>query len=365
MLGPPIRFVDRDYVIHAGRKLLYLSGIDYHRRSNDPAILKTLCAAALEYGINPTGSRTTTGNHLLYLELEQEVARFFESAACAVFPSGYLSNIVLLQAIAADFDIFFLDTVAHSSIVDAARHFEKEMVFFNHLDAGDLDQKLAEHVKAGSRPLIMTDGVFPARGEIAPLEEYAALAGKYDGRILIDDAHAMAVVGKTGKGSWEEKGIDRSWVYQTGTLSKGFGIFGGVIPGDQALISAIQEKSLAFIGATGLPLPLAAAAIHSVRQMIADRHIIVDLQKRALALKDRFRGLGFDLPPSPAPIFSITYYDEAKNRRLGDILLANGIYPPFINYPGAPAGGHFRFILTSITTPAQVEQLFDAVKSSL
>jgi len=365
MLGPPVRFVDRDYVVHAGRKLLYLGGIDYHRRSNDPEILNTLCDAARKYGISPTGSRTTTGNHVLYLELEREVARFFESAACAVFPSGYLSNIVLLQAVAADFDIFFLDAVAHSSLGDAARRFKKKMVFFNHLDAGDLDQKLLRHVKTGSRPLIMTDGIFPARGEIAPLEDYAALAEKYDGRILIDDAHAMAVVGKTGKGSWEEKGIDRTWVYQTGTLSKGFGIFGGIIPGDRSLISAIQEKSLAFIGATGLPLPLAAAAIQSVRQMITDRHIIPDLQERALALKDRFRRLGFDLPPSPAPIFSITHYDEAKNRRLGDILLANDIYPPFINYPGAPAGGHFRFILTSITTPAQVEQLFDAVRSSL
>jgi 7-keto-8-aminopelargonate synthetase-like enzyme len=188
---------------------------------------------------------------------------------------------------------------------------------------------------------------------------------KYDGKILVDDAHAMAVVGKTGKGSWEAKGIHRDLIYQTGTLSKGFGVFGGIIPGKRQLISQIQNKSLAFVGATGLPLPLAAGAIKSIDYMISHRQIIIQLQKRALELKDQFRQLGFDLSPSPAPIFSITFYDEEKNKRLYNILIRNGIYPPFINYPGAPQGGHFRFIITSITTSEQVKLLFETVRSSL
>jgi 7-keto-8-aminopelargonate synthetase-like enzyme len=211
----------------------------------------------------------------------------------------------------------------------------------------------------------MTDGVFPAQGEIPPLDQYGEIVGRYDGKILIDDAHGMAVVGKTGKGSWEEKGIPRDLIYQTGTLSKGFGVFGGIIPGKLQPISQIQEKSLAFVGATGLPLPLAAGAIKSIDYMLSHREVIIDLQKRALALKNQFRQLGFDLPQSPAPIFSITFYDENKNRRLYDLLIKNGIYPPFINYPGAPQGGHFRFIITRITTPEQVNLLFETIQSSL
>jgi 7-keto-8-aminopelargonate synthetase-like enzyme len=365
MLGPALRFVDRDYVLFEDKKLLYLGGIDYHRMSNDPLILKTVSEAAFEYGLNPTGSRTTTGNHPLYLELERKVAEFFESEESAVFPSGYLGNIILLQAIADEYNIFFLDEISHSSIVDAARQFGKKMVFFNHLDAQNLDQRLKEHLKTRLKPLIMTDGVFPARGEIPPLDQYVEVVKKYDGKILIDDAHAVAVVGKSGKGSWEEKGIHREIIYQTGTLSKGFGVFGGIIPGERKLISHIQNKSLAFIGATGLPLPLAAAAIKSVDYMLSHREVIVDLQKRALELKNKFRQLGFDLPQSPAPIFSITFHDEDKNKRLHKILLRNGIYPPFINYPGAPPGGHFRFIITSVSTHEQVNLLFETVKSSL
>ena len=142
-------------------------------------------------------------------------------------------------------------------------------------------------------------------------------------------------------------------------------MFGGIIPGKRELISKIQEKSLAFTGATGLPLPLAAGAIKSVEYMISHKQAIVDLQERTLALKDQFRQLGFDLPQSPAPILSITFYDEDKNKRLYNLLIKNGIYPPFINYPGAPPGGHFRFIITSITTHEQVNLLFETIQSSL
>jgi len=365
MLGSPVRFVDRDYVIFEGKRLLYLSGIDYHRMSNDPEILKALSKAAFEYGISPTGSRTTVGNHVLYVELEKKIAEFFDCEASAVLPSGYLANTVLLQAVADEYDAFFLDEASHSSIVDAARPFGREMIYFKHLDPQSLEESLQKQLKKNSNPLIMTDGVFPARGEIPPLDQYVEIAKRYEAKILIDDAHAMAVVGKNGMGSWEEKGADRDRIYQTGTLSKGFGVFGGLVAGGASLISAIHKKSLAFIGATGLPLPLAAAAIKSIECLSANRQRIADLRRRSLELKDKFRELGFDLPQSPTPIFSITFYDEGKNRRFYRILLESGIYPPFLNYPGAPPGGHFRFIITSLTTDEQIGLLLDTIKSSL
>jgi 8-amino-7-oxononanoate synthase len=365
MLGPVLTFVDRDYVIYEGKKLLYFGGIDYHRMSNNPMIIRTLSEAALEYGLSSTGSRTTTGNHPLYLELEKKIAEFFETEAAAVFASGYLSNIILLQAIAQNHNIFFIDQISHSSILDAAKQFDKEIIFYEHLDAQHLKEQLKKHLKAGSKPLIMTDGVFPARGEISPLDEYAEVIQKYDAKILIDDAHALAVIGATGKGSWEERGIGRDVFYQTGTLSKGFGVFGGIIPAENDLIQKIQQNSLAFIGSTGLALPLASAAIQSIAYFLINRHIIGELQNRSLFLKEKFRQIGFDIPKSPAPIVSITYYDKQKNKKLSQLLIANGIYPPFINYPGAPPGGHFRFAITSNHTDEQVNILYETVKSSL
>ncbi len=365
MLGPEIEFSDRDHIIYKGKKYLYLAGIDYHRMNRRPLIREAVQKAVREYGLSPTGSRTTTGNHILYRQLESKVAEFFGSESASVFTTGYLSNLIMMQAIAEDFDLLFLDEQAHSSLELAAKDSGRKIIRYRFIDPQHLKEQIAAHITPVSRILVMTDGVFPAKGEMAPLDEYAEIVGQYEGKILVDDAHAMSVLGPTGKGSWEEKGVDPEMIFQTGTLSKGFGTLGGVIQGSAALISKIQEKSSAYVGSTGLALPLAAAGIASVEYLMEHRHLITDLQKRALALKKRFIEAGFDMPATPAPIFSVTLYDEEKNRRLREILLKNGIYPPFINYPGAPPGGHFRFIITSETTDEQIDLLFETVKSAL
>jgi 8-amino-7-oxononanoate synthase len=365
MLGPEISFVDQDHVLWAGKPYLYLAGIDYHRMSRHPITVNAVAEGAHQYGINPTGSRMTTGNHPLYAQLEQAIAAFFATESALVCPSGYLSNTLLLQAIASDYDIFFIDEKAHSSLMDAAHQFNKPCFSFRHLDAQHLGEQLKQQLPAGSRPLVMTDGVFPAQGDIPPLKAYAQVIENDGGKILVDDAHAMAVLGETGRGSWEFRGIDRDLIYQTGTLSKGFGVFGGIIPGDSQLITDIHEKSPAFVGCTGLALPLAQAAICSIAHIQAHRHLITDLQERSLRLKQRFDAIGFPMPPTPVPIFSITHGDSGKNTKLKRLLLKNNIYPPFINYPGSPPGGHFRFIITSSTTDEQIDLLFDTVKLSL
>jgi 7-keto-8-aminopelargonate synthetase-like enzyme len=333
--------------------------------SNNPLILQSLTDAAYEYGLNCTGSRTTIGNHPIYIELEAAVANFFQTEAAAVFGSGYLSNIIFLQAASKDHDIFFLDEISHSSIVDAVKQSDKQMIYFRHMDADNLEKKMRKHLKPGNMPIITTDGVFAARGEIPPLSDYAQIAAKYDAKILIDDAHAMAVVGHTGKGSWEHSGIDRHIVYQTGTLSKGFGVYGGVIPENYDIIGKIQKDSNAFIGSTGLPLPVAAAAIKSIEYLQKNPQLIRGLQTCSLALKKKLRRLGFDLPLFPSPIISITFNDEKKNKILHEILLENGIYPPFTNYPGAPPGGHFRFAISSVHKDSQIDLLYETIKSSV
>jgi len=365
MLGPELRFIDRDHVVLDGAKLLYLAGIDYHRMSHNPVIIQSAVKAALQFGLSSTGSRATTGNHTLYIELERTASEFFGSEGAVVLPSGYLSNTVVMQAIESDFDAFFIDDASHSSLFEAASQLDKPLYRFNHLDPQSLEEQLKLHLAKRVKPLLLTDGVFPARGEMPPLKAYFEIMQRYDGKMLIDDAHAMAVIGQTGKGSWEAQGIDRKSLYQTGTLSKGFGVGGGMIPADHDLVGKIHEKSLAFIGCTGLALPLAAASIKSISYLMSNNHKILELQKRSLALKQKLLDIGFMMPNTPTPIFSVTHNDADKNQRLKKILIKNGIYPPFIHYPGSPEGGHFRFILTSSTTTDQETLLLETLESSL
>ncbi len=369
MPGPVVRFVDRDYVLVDGRKLLYLAGTDYHRLSAHAMTRSAMARSVESMGVGPTGSRATTGNHEVYGRLEEKIAQFFDVEAAVVLPGGYMSNIILLQAIADTFDTIFLDEKSHPSIVDAASMAAgtagKKVFRYAHVSPQDLRTKMRKHLMAGSRPLIMTDGVFPFDGVMPPLRDYAEIIEDYDGKIVLDDAHAMAVTGRQGKGSWEEAGIGRDRIYQTGTLSKAFGAYGGIIPGSGELAWRIHQRSSAFAGCTGLPLPVAAAAIFTVSYLFSNRQKITALQKKATGLKARFRKLGLSMPDNPVPVFPVYFNDEDKNDRLKKLLIKNGIYPSFIKYPGAPADGMFRFIITSSTTDEQADLLFETVRSAV
>jgi len=362
VLGPPLRFIERTKVIFEGKTYLFFGGNDYHRLSSHPAVVGAFCEAARIHGLSSAGSRTTTGNHPLYLELEEAIARFVGAEAAAVFASGYLANLVLLQAAAAEFQRFFIDAEAHSSLFDAAAVLPAHAVHrFRHADAEDLAARVRADLAAGERPLVLTDGVFPSRGEMAPIGAYWDVIAPQGGRILVDDAHAVAVVGASGKGSAEEHGLSRASVLQTGTLSKGIGTSGGFVAGSRELVQDVEERSLAFIGSTGMSVPLAAAGVAALDLLARSPSMIAGLRARVLAAKERVRSLGLDIPRSPAAILSVTLGDAGRNRALREALLEAGIYPPFIHYPGGPPGGHFRFTLASAHTDEDVEALLGVI----
>ncbi len=363
MLGPEITPVEENYVLFQGKKLLYFGGTDYHRLSRHRLIREAAARAAEQYGLSSTGSRATTGNHPLYRELEETLARFFSTEAALVCASGYLANTILLQTIAGEFTHLFLDEGAHSSLIDAARQSGKPMVFFRHRNVTDLSARLKEYCRSDSRPLILTDGVFPAKGEMAPLPEFAELARFYRGKLLIDDAHGMGVLGKTGRGSAQEANLPGDIYYQTGTLSKAFGTFGGIITGSMELIQRIQQRSAAFIGSTGLPLPVAAAATAAVQYLTEHQELIRELRRKTLYLKEQLHQIGLHLPRTPVPIISIALKREERKKHFYQLLLDNGIFPSFNEYPGGPEGGHFRFVVSSRHTEKQISLLIKTVKT--
>lgn len=363
MLGPELVFTGRTEVIFQGKTLTFFAGNDYHRFSTHPEVLKTLTESAAQYGLNCAGSRATTGNHPLYNRLEETAATYLGAEAAALCSAGYLSSTALLQAISEEFTHLFLDEKAHSSLVDAARQSGLPIAVFPHADPEGLQGVFKSMLQSGARPLVATDGVFANTGIIPPLRDYAALIEPYNGRLLIDDAHGLGVVGPTGKGSFEEAGIPRERVYQTGTLSKGLGGFGGIIAGSRELIERMRQRSRAFIGSTPPPLPVTAATIRAIEILAAEPQHVARLREISLKTKPQLRAMGFAISDGPAPICSVTYLNEEKNGRLYNHLLACGIYPSFINYPGCPPGGHFRFTLSSIHSDEQIDRLVEACRN--
>jgi 7-keto-8-aminopelargonate synthetase-like enzyme len=202
--------------------------------------------------------------------------------------------------------------------------------------------------------------MFSHDGSIAPLKSYLSCLGA-DGLILVDDAHGAGVLGRHGRGTVEAEGVSRRRVIQCITLSKAFGAFGGAVLGTRELRKKILERSRIFVGSTPIPLPLACAASTALMLLRKDKRLRQRLTQNATYVKSALRQAGFELPDAPGPIIPIRFSSELETARLKRLLLAVGIYPPFLNYPGSPANGYFRFVISSEHSRRQLDCLLNVL----
>jgi 7-keto-8-aminopelargonate synthetase-like enzyme len=204
--------------------------------------------------------------------------------------------------------------------------------------------------------------MFSRDGSVAPLRAYLKLLPR-DGLIIVDDAHGAGTLGAHGGGAVEIAGVNRQRIVQCVTLSKAFGCYGGAVLGSRKLRAQILARGSMFIGSTPLPLPLAHAASVAVQILRQDRTLRPRLQRNADFVKQALRRAGLNLADTPGPIVPFAQPTPARNRRLRRALLAAGIYPSFINYPGAPAGGYFRFVISSEHSQTKLNQLVSVLKN--
>ncbi len=344
----------RTHVIQRGRKLCYFGGCDYFRLSSHARVLRALGEGLKKFGLNVSASRMTTGNHPVYERLEKSLAAFFGAETATLASNGWLPNSMVAEAFAGRFSHALIDERAHPSLADAARLLDCPVIKFRHRDAADV----ARHIRrlGAIKPLLLSDGMFSHDGSVAPLKEHLAALPR-GGWMLVDDAHGAGVLGKSGRGTLELAGVSRSRVVQTITLSKAFGVFGGAVLGPAELRSAIIERSGIFTGSTPLPPPLAWAALASVAVLKANRRLRERLNQNVRHLRERLREGGIAVPENPGPIVALTPANAGEGRRLSRRLMAAGIHPPFIRYPGGPEGGSFRFAISSEHTGEQLDRL--------
>lgn len=352
--------VRRTYVRYHGRELSYFTGCDYFRMASHPRVLQAITTGLNKYGLNVAASRRTTGNHALYLALEKQLAQFFGAEAALLVSTGYLTNLVVAQSLAGNFSHALVDEKSHLSPTDAASFLNCPVLKFQHRDVESFAATL-RRCGRGARPIVLTDGMFAGDGSVAPLRAYLKLLPR-DGLIIVDDAHAAGTLGVKGGGSVEVEGVDRRRVVQCVTLSKAFGCYGGAILGSKQLRAQIVERGSMFLGSTPLPLPLAYAASVALQLVKQDRTLRHRLNRNADFVKCALRRAGMDLPDAPGPIIQFLLPTPAHNHRLRRALLAAGIYPSFINYSSDPAGGYFRFVISSEHSRSQLRQLVSVLQ---
>jgi 7-keto-8-aminopelargonate synthetase-like enzyme len=357
MIEPePLQQINRTYVRFRQCKLSYYSGCDYFRLASHPRVLAAVETGVRKYGLNVAASRLTTGNHALYRQLEAELAAFFDAESALLVANGYVTNLVVAQALAGHFSHALIDAKAHPSLADAARLLDCPVLQFQSRDPEAL-LGAVRRCGPGSKLLVLTDGMFSSDGAAAPLAEYLEVLPK-DALILVDDAHGAGVLGRHGQGALEHAGVSRRRVIQTVTMSKAFGAYGGAILGSARLRQQILDRSRMFVGSTAPPLPLVNAALAGVRVLRADKTLRPRLNRNAARVKTALRAAGLPLAETPGPIVPLLPRNPREAARLNRALLVvAGIYPPFIKYPGGPPSGYFRFVISSEHSPRQLDAL--------
>lgn len=241
----------------------------------------------------------------------------------------------------------------------------KPLVTFAHRNSADLALQLKTHLKPGQRPLLISDGVFPVSGELAPLAEYDKILSNYPDSILcVDDAHAYAVLGKNGRGSLEYWGIQGPRRYSCGTLSKAVGGHGGIITGTAECIQQLKTHIKIPLGSSTVPVPAAAAAAAGLEILSNNPQMRQQLWDNVAYAKSAFRELGFDsIPDTPVPIISLSH----KDKNLSDIqtkLFEQDIvvqYSAAGAYTSVPEGGAIRIAIFSGHSTSQIDRLVQAI----
>jgi len=320
-----------------GRNVLMLSSNNYLGFAAHPALKHAAIEAIGRFGVGAGASRLIAGSLAPIHDLEERIARFKHVEAALVFGAGYLANIGAISSMAGAGDEIFSDELNHASLIDGCRLSRAAVRIFRHRDLEHLAELLKESHGAHRR-LIVTDSVFSMDGDLAPLVEIVELARRYRAAVMIDEAHAIGIVGPNGAGLAAKLGLEREVDIHVGTLSKALGSYGAYVAGSRALIDFLINRARSFIFSTGLPPAMAAAAHAAIDLIESEPASIERLWDNAEYFRGELIASGFTIAPTATPIIPVMVGDSAAALKMSAALLEQGVYVIAIRPPTVPKG---------------------------
>ncbi len=350
-----------NFVLSGGERYSYFAGNNYLGLANHPAVKEAAINSIKNFGTGFSASRQTTGTSTLHLQLEMQLSAFKEKEDSVIFASGYLGNRILLRALRDRYTAIFMDEYSHPSISDGIPHEMISLFRYNHLDTDHLETLLEQFKTA--KPLIITDGVFALTGEIAPLDKIYPVALRHNSLLVVDDAHSTGVLGKKGKGTPEYFNLDKTaGIYQSDTLSKALGSYGGFISADKDLIDLIRKESPVYRASTSLPPPVVAAGLESLKILTGSPELRVRLLELAVIIRRELISMGFNTSQSKTQIIPLIMPSVQAASDLSAFLRENNIIVPVIDYPLLQKNSMLRIAVSAVHTINQIDDLLEKLK---
>ena len=325
------------WVTIEGQRRLNLCANNYLGLANHPRVREAAKRAIDAYGVGPGAVRSIAGTTALHVELERRLAAFKHAEACVTFQSGFTANLATIPALVGPGDLIFSDELNHASIIDGCRLSRAETVRYKHSDVDDLRRQIAARSDYRRR-LIISDGVFSVDGDIAPLDKLVAVAEENGIMLMVDDAHGEGVLGRGGRGIVDHFGLHGRVDVEVGTLSKAFGVVGGLVAGKAIIIEWLRQRGRPFLFSSAVTAPDAAACIEAVAILEESTELIDRLWSNAELFRGGMQSLGFDTGHSQTPIVPVMLGEAPLAQQFSRRLFEEGVFAMAIGYPTVAQG---------------------------
>ncbi|MCX5782097.1 MAG: pyridoxal phosphate-dependent aminotransferase family protein [Elusimicrobia bacterium] len=323
-------------IIVEGKKRVVCCSNNYLGLADHPKVIEASIEATKKYGTSCTGSRFLNGTNDLHEKVERKFARFVGKESAILFTTGHHANLGAISVLVGKNDVVITDKLDHASIIDGCRLSYGEMARYRHNDMQDLERVLIQNKDKGK--LIVVDGVFSMEGDIADLPEIVKLARAYGARIMVDEAHAIGVLGETGRGTGEHFGLENEVDVLMATASKSLASIGGFIASREEVVHYIKHMARSLIFTASLP-PACVGAIDCSLDIIQDEpERLQQLWENTKKMKSGFEELGFNTGTSASPIIPITVGEDMKAFQMWRMLFDEGVFTSPVVSPAVPEG---------------------------
>ena len=343
-------------VIVEGRKMIMLGSNNYLGLTSHPKVKEAAIAAVKKYGSGCAGSRFLNGTLDIHVQLEEKLAKFFRKENALTFSTGYQTNLGIISSLAGKDDVVVIDKLDHASILDACRLSYAEVKKFKHNDMSSLEYVLSKCGDKGK--LVVVDGVYSMEGDIAPLPDIVKVCKKYGARLMVDDAHGVGVLGRTGRGTAEHFGIEKDVDIIMGTYSKSMASIGGFVAASEDVIHYVKHTSRPLIFSASPPPASVASVIAALDVIDQEPDRRERLWHNTHKMMKAFKKMGFDTGTSETPIIPLLMGEMDRAFMMWKLLSDEGV---FVNPVVPPATQQGRSLIRTSYMATHTDEMLDRV----